>query len=50
MNQNIRFIDTQLLFRATQHKFDKDKIIECCGNEAGAITIIHNDYNHVFGT
>ena len=47
--QNMKSIDTKLLFRASEHSFDKDKFRQKCSNQGPTITIIHNEYDHVFG-
>ena len=49
MNKNMRSINTELLFRASEHKFDCNKFHENCHNKGATITIIHNEHDHIFG-
>ena len=48
-NKDIKTMDTQLLFRASEHEYDRDEFIELCDNKGPTITIIHNEYDHIFG-
>ena len=48
-NENIKSISTQLLYRASEHDFSAKKFHELCDEKGATITIIHNEYNHIFG-
>lgn len=48
-NEDIKSMDTQLLFRASDHGYSSDKFHEYCDEKGSTITIIVNEYNHVFG-
>eukprot|EP01083_Nonionella_stella_P055029 145245_1 len=46
---NINNVHARLVFRASEHGFDKWKFLEYCTSKGPTITIIHNEHNHVFG-
>ena len=48
-NHNIKSMDTKLLFRGSEHGFDRKKFHEICDNQGPTVTIIHNENDHVFG-
>ena len=48
-NHNITSMDTKLLFRGSEHGFDRRKFHEICDNEGPTVTIIHSENDHVFG-
>ena len=49
VNKNMKLLDTKLLFRASEHGFDRDKFHQFCDNKGPTIAIIHNEHDHVFG-
>ena len=48
-NQQMKSIDTKLLYRASEHAYDSRKFHELCDEKGATITIIHNEHNHIFG-
>ena len=49
MNKNMKSIETKLLFRGSEHEFECDKFHQLCHNKGATITIIHNEYDTVYG-
>lgn len=47
-NNKLSF-NTNLLFRGSEWEFDSYKFHDLCDNKGPTITIIQNEYNHVFG-
>ena len=39
----------QLIYRGTEHGFEKEDFYEHCEDKANSVVIIHNQYNQVFG-
>ena len=48
-SNNLKSIDINLLFRASEHEFSGIKFQEKCKNKGATITIIHNDRDYIFG-
>lgn len=48
-NENMRLIETQLLYRASEQEYDADKFNLLCCDKGATISIFHNEHNHVFG-
>ena len=48
-NPNNNPIETALLFRASEHNYECKDFLKHCAGKGPTITIIHNEYNHVFG-
>ena len=48
-NQNMTFIHTELLFRASDNEYDCGKFYNAVGDKGATITIIHNEHGHKFG-
>ena len=40
---------TKLLFRASEHKYDRNNFHTYCDDKGPTITIIHNEYDHIYG-
>ena len=49
MNQNMKSINTKLLFRASQHNYNSNAFHKYCDNQGPTITIIHNEHDYVYG-
>ena len=49
LDENIKGIDTKLLYRASEHKYNCKTFHELCDGKGATITIIHNEYDHIFG-
>ena len=47
--KHIKSIDTEFLFRASDHQFKAAKFHEFCDRKGPTLTVIHNEYNHIFG-
>ena len=48
-NKNVNSFDTQLLYRASDNEYSAQKFYELCSNKGANITIIHTEYDHIFG-
>ena len=48
-NENLQSIDLELVYRASDHGYRASKFHELCKNKGATITIIHNEFNHIFG-
>ena len=48
-NENIKSINTKLLYRASENEYSATKFHELCTDKGATITIIHNEYDHIFG-
>ena len=48
-NENVKWMDTSLLFRASEHDFKQSKFHEICDNKGSTFVVYHNEHNHVFG-
>ena len=48
-NQNKISMKTKLLFRASEHDYDWKEFHKHCENKGPTVTIIHNEYDRVFG-
>ena len=48
-NENIKCIDTKVLFRASDHKFKSSDFHEICDKQGPPIVLYHNEYDHIFG-
>ena len=48
-NENIKSISTKLLYRASENDNQCYKFHEICDDKGPTISIISNDFNHVFG-
>ena len=46
---NIKSLDTQLLFRGSEHNFAAAEFHKYCDNKGPTITIIYNEHNRIFG-
>ena len=47
--KDITSIEANLLYRASEHNYQSSKFHQLCDNKGPTLTIIHNEYNHVFG-
>ena len=47
--KNLRNIDMSLLYRASDHDYSSVKFHELCDKKGATLTIIHNEYDHIFG-
>ena len=48
-NESIKSLGTDLLYRASDNKYRASKYHELCRDKGSTITIIHNEFDHVFG-
>ena len=48
-NEDMKSIDTELLFRASEYQERCEKFYEICNNKGPTISIIHNEYDHIYG-
>ena len=48
-NEEMKNIDTKLLYRASENDRSAEKFHDLCEGEGATITIIHNEHDHVFG-
>ena len=48
-NKNMNLINAKLLYRASDHEYLGSKFHELCHDKGATITIIHNEYDHIFG-
>ena len=48
-HKNLKYIDTDLLFRASEHQFSPSKYHEICDGKTNTLTIIQNKSGDVFG-
>ena len=48
-HENLNYIVTDLLYRGAEHEFDTEIFHDMCDNEGPTITVIHNEYDHIFG-
>ena len=48
-NQYMTSMGFDLLFRASEHGYDRNKFHKYCNDKGATVTIIHNDSDHVFG-
>ena len=47
--ENIKSIETELLFRASENEYDGDKFHTACDNKGPVLLIVETEYDHVFG-
>ena len=47
--ESFKTINTKLLFRASDHDYDPRKFHQLCDDKGPTLTIIHNEYDRVFG-
>ena len=49
-NENIKSINTKLLFRASDNDYKCDETFhDFCDDQGATVTIIHNEHDHIFG-
>ena len=48
-NNDIKYIETALLYRASDNDFDGDKFHDLCDEQGATISIFHNEHSHIFG-
>ena len=48
-DENLKLINTNLLYRGSEHEFKASKFHELCDEKGPTITIIHNEHEHIFG-
>ena len=48
-NENIKSINTKLLYRASDNNNECHNFHEMCDDKGATISIIHNEHNHIFG-
>ena len=47
--KDLKSVNAELLFRASEHDFNGEKFQELCNGKAPHLLIIHSEHNHVFG-
>ena len=48
-NKFMKYLDADLLFRASEHQFSATKYHEICDGNTNTLTIIQNEHEHVYG-
>ena len=48
-NENVKYFDTEFLFRASEHDFKASKFHEICDKQGPTIVLYHNEHDHIFG-
>ena len=48
-NENVKWMDTSLLFRGSDHNYKQSKFHEICDNKESVFVVYHNEHDHVFG-